>query len=444
MIFLVWMTPVMQNGTASAQVNENNGILSLTELYQLALERSEQVGISQEDLFLARQTRKKAFSVLVPELSAFGSHTRYLKSESFTDFFSNSEGGDSDFGIESPDSATTWGLQLGQTFTLNGKELIALKITEDSIEKSQYDLSAVKEDFLFGVAAAYFDVLKAEKNLDIAKANVERLITYRNAVDIKLQLEEVAKTDKFRAEAELSNAKAELLMTENGMKYARAVLSQLAGLDGEFQVTDTEEVDDPTEDGTIKELKTVAQENRAELKSMEKQRAIAEKQVRYYKSEYWPTVSLNGSYSKTEQSPSNSLGMSSEDFSVGLTLNFSLFDGGLKKAQVGEALAQKRQADLGVRATQKQIDLEVEQAYLSVISAKSVLGALGDQVAYARSNYEAVVKQFKFGVANSVDVMDANTLLVTAERQLADAGYTYQLAILKLNSSQGVFLSSME
>jgi outer membrane protein len=177
---------------------------------------------------------------------------------------------------------------------------------------------------------------------------------------------------------------------------------------------------------------------------MEKQRAIAEKQVRYYKSEYWPTVSLNGSYSKTEQSPSNSLVMSSEDFSVGLTLNFSLFDGGLKKAQVGEALAQKRQADLGVRATQKQIDLEVEQAYLSVISAKSVLGALGDQVAYARSNYEAVVKQFKFGVANSVDVMDANTLLVTAERQLADAGYTYQLAILKLNSSQGVFLSSME
>ena len=86
----------------------------------------------------------------------------------------------------------------------------------------------------------------------------------------------------------------------------------------------------------------------------------------------------------------------------------------------------------------------MEQSYLSVSSAKSVLDALRDQVIYARSNYEAVLKQFQYGMANSVDIMDANTLLVTAERQLSDAGYTYQLAILKLNRSQGVFLSSLE
>jgi outer membrane protein len=309
---------------------------------------------------------------------------------------------------------------------------------------SEYDLSAVKEEFLFGVAAAYFDVLKAEKTLDIAKANVDRLTTYRDAVDVKLQLEEVAKTDKFRAEAELSNARAELLTAENSLKYARAVLSQLAGLDGEYGVTDPETFIDPTENYGITELKAIAHDHRAELKSMERQQDIAEKQVKYYRSEYWPTVSLNGSYSKTEQSPSSAFVMSSEDFSVGLTLNFSLFDGGLKKAQVGEALAWQRQADLGYRSVKKQIDLDVEQSYLSVSSAKSVLGALKDQETYARSNYDAVLKQFEYGVANSVDIMDANTLLVTAERQLSDAGYTYQLAILKLNRSQGVFLSSLE
>jgi outer membrane protein len=55
-----------------------------------------------------------------------------------------------------------------------------------------------------------------------------------------------------------------------------------------------------------------------------------------------------------------------------------------------------------------------------------------------------VLKQFQHGVANSVDIMDANTLLVTAERQFSDADYTYQLAILKLNRSQGVFLSLLE
>jgi len=73
-----------------------------------------------------------------------------------------------------------------------------------------------------------------------------------------------------------------------------------------------------------------------------------------------------------------------------------------------------------------------------------VLDALSDQVTFAGFNYEAVLKQFRFGLANSVDVVDANTSLVTAERQLSDARYTYQLAILKLNRTQGLFLSSLE
>lgn len=445
-IFFTAVFVMMTLGATAAaeKVDENRKAHTLEDLYHLALKRSEPVGISEEDLVLAKQTRKKAFSVLVPELTAFGTHTRYLLSESFADLFAGAEGFGGDIGFESPDSSTTWGLQLSQKFTLNGKELIALKITEDTIAKAEFDLAAIKEEFLFGVAAAYFDVLKAEKTLDIARANVDRLTTYRDAVDVKLQLEEVAKTDKFRAEAELSNARAELLAIQNQLKYARTVLSQLTGLSGDYGVTDTESLMDPTEDQGLAGLQKVANEYRTELKSMEKQQAIAEKQVRYYRSEYWPTVSLNGSYSKTEQSPSSAFVMSSEDLSVGLTVNFSLFDGGLKRAQVGEALAQKRQAELGYRSVKKQIDLEVAQSYLSVSSAKSVLGALNAQVTYAQSNYDAVLKQFQYGVANSVDVMDANTLLVTAERQLSDADYTYQLSILKLNRSQGVFLSSLE
>lgn len=444
-LFLVW---VMLTVTGVSVFAENKAtektVYSLDKIYRLALERSEVVGISEEDLYLANLTRKKAFSVLVPELSAYGTHTRYLLNESFADFFSGPEGEDSPGMFASPESSTTWGLQLSQKFTLNGRELIALKITGETIKKREYDLFAVKEEFLFGVAAAYFDVLKTEKTLDIAEANVVRLTTYRDAVDVKLRLEEVPKTDMFRAEAELSNAKAELLAVENRLKYARAVLLQLTGLEGDYGVSDKGSFPDPTEEYGVSDLKTIAYKHRAELKSMGKQQTIAEDQVRYYRSEYWPTVSIKGSYSKTEQTPSEAFSLSNEDLSIGMTVNFSLFDGGLKRAQIGEALAQKRQADLGYRSIKKQIDLEVEQAYLYVFSAKSMLGALKDQVTYARSNYDAVLKQFQYGIANSVDIMDANTLLVTAERQLSDADHTYQLAILKLNRSQGVFLSLLE
>jgi outer membrane protein len=407
-------------------------VYTLDEIYRMALERSEAVGISVEDLYLAHQTRKKAFSVLVPEISAFGSYTRYELNDSSIEF------------ISGPDSATSWGLSLSQTFTLNGKELIALKITGETIEKSEYDLSTVKEEFLLGVAAAYYDVLKAIKTVDIARANLDRLTTYRDSVSVKLGLEEVAKTDMYRAEAELSSARADMIAAENAVKYNRASLSQLAGVGGEYAVSETSVQTDPTQTEKVEAMKATAWERRSELKAAEKQQIIAGDQIRYYRGEYWPKVTFAGNYSQTEAEPGESFVMSNEDLSFSLTANLSLFDGGLKKAQVEEAHAQKRQADLAYSATKKQISLEVEQAYLAVVTARSVLDSLGDQVTFARHNYDAVMKQYQYGIANSVDIMDANTALVTAERQLSDARYTYQLAILKLSRTQGMFLEDLE
>lgn len=433
-LFLIWVPLAAVHLPASAADTPADGpdVYSLDGIYRLALDRSEEVGISLEDLYLANQTRKKAFAVLVPELSAFGNYTRYELNDSSLDF------------ISGPDSTTNWGVSLSQSFTLNGKELIALKITGESIEKSEYDLSTVKEEFLFGVAAAYYNVLTAVKTLDIARANVERLTTYRDSVSVKLGLEEVAKTDMFRAEAELSSAKADLIAAENAVKYARATLSQLAGLEGDYTVSDVEVEMDPTETMGVDDLKEIAFRQRTELKSMEKQQVIADDQIRYYRGEYWPKLSLAGNYSRTDAEPKGAFVMSNEDLSFTLSVNVPLFDGGLKKAQVGEAFSQKRQADLAYRSTKKQIALEVEQSYLAVVTARSVLEALGDQVTFSRHNYEAVLKRYQFGLANSVDIMDANTSLVSAELSLSDASYTYQLAILKLARSQGQFLSSLE
>ena len=49
--------------------------------------------------------------------------------------------------------------------------------------------------------------------------------------------------------------------------------------------------------------------------------------------------------------------------------------------------------------------------------------------------------QFKYGMANSIDIMDANTLLVQAERRIADAEYTLYLSVLKILYTKGDLLS---
>jgi outer membrane protein TolC len=53
-----------------------------------------------------------------------------------------------------------------------------------------------------------------------------------------------------------------------------------------------------------------------------------------------------------------------------------------------------------------------------------------------------VAKQFEFGLASSLDVIDANNLLISAQKLMSDATYNYQFFILRLQRVTGVPLMS--
>jgi outer membrane protein len=405
---------------------------SLDDLYIIALKRSEKIKISEENLYITERTKEKALSVLTPRFSAFGNYTRYSGEKTAADTVT----------LIQPESATAWGVRFDQTFTLNGKELIALGITEDSIEKSKYDLDAAKEAYLFSVASAYYNVLKTSKVVDIAMANVERLKTHKNAVDVQIKIEAATKTDLYRAQAELSKSKTELINAKNRLRLARLVLSRLVGLEGDFEIKEPEFHKNFSLDNDMDSVKKEALFARAELKSIAVQKKISEDLVKFSKSAYWPTVSVEGVYQKYDQEP-DSFMVNDESVSVGVLLNFTIFDGGLRKAEIKESLAKKRQAELAEKDLSKDIATEVEDAYLSLHTQMSVLKSLEDQVQFANSNYDAVSKQFKYGFANSVDVVDANTLFVTSETELSEAIYNGQLAGLNVERAKGTFLKTI-
>ncbi len=405
---------------------------SLDDLYMIALKRSEAIKISEEDLFIAKRTKEKALSVLVPRFSAFGNYTRYSEEKKAADTAT----------LIQPESTTAWGLRFDQSFTLNGKELIALEITKDRIKKSKYDLDAVKEAYLFTVASAYYDILKTAKAVDIATANVERLKTHKNAVNVQLKIEAATKTDLYRAQAELSKSKTELINAKNRLRLAQNVLSRVVGLEGNFEIKKPEFNKNFLLDNDMDSLKREALFDRAELKSLALQKKISEDRVKFTKSAYWPTVSVEGVYQKYDQEP-DSFMVNDEIISIGVMLNFTIFDGGLRRAEIKESLAKKRQAELAEKELSKDIATEVEDAYLSLHTQMSILKSLDDQVKFANSNYDAVSKQFKYGFANSVDVMDANTLLVTSETELSEAVYNGQLAGLNVERAKGTFLKTI-
>jgi outer membrane protein len=164
--------------------------------------------------------------------------------------------------------------------------------------------------------------------------------------------------------------------------------------------------------------------------------------VRYTRGAHWPILSLEGVFIAKHETPETG-SIIRDNLYGGVRLTLPFFEGGLRQAETQEAMARKRQAEYALSDLKKSVSVEVENAYLDYIAQKGILKSSGDQVAFARDNYNAVSKQFDFGLAQSIEVMDANTVLVTAETQFIQALYNYQQSVIRLKRVTGTLLQSI-
>ena len=397
---------------------------TLNDLCRAANENAEDIRIAAEDVIFAQEEKQRARSVLIPRATTFGSYTRYK-----------------DAGMFSPDTASA-GIRLNQSFTLNGRELIAYDVAKKGIETNEYDLEAVRSAYLLEVTRSYFVTLEAKRLLEIALADVQRLETHKQAVEEKLRVGSVTRTDLYRAEAELSRAMSDQVMAQNAVIQQKARLARLTGLDQKFSISDKDIQNMDTFDPVIVKIQANALENRFEIKAAQKNLEIAGQTIRYEKGDFWPTLNLETGYRQSDVSYGSTFtGMDSdsntEDIYALAELTFTLFDGGLRRAQIRQAEARERQAQQALVRVQNDIILESRVAVSEYETAKNTLINLEDELKSAQENYNAVQMQYLYGMADIIDVMDANTLLVRSERRISTARYALFLTIYKLLYTQG-------
>jgi outer membrane protein len=405
----------------------------LVDLYMITLDQSERIRISKEDVVFAEQGKNVARSALLPRLSAFGTYTRYSADKSVGFGSSNV--------LIQPEGAASWGVGVEQLFSLGGKEIIGYTISKNEIKKSNHDLEVEKENDLFMVASSFYEYLKAKKALEIALANRVRLERHRDDAALRLKVGEVTKTDLLRAEAELSGAQSDLVRAENVVKFDKVFLARVVGITGEFDVREPDPRQEPPEPSLPALMETAFRE-RSELKSSELRSRIAEDRTAMAKSSYWPTISVSGGYAGQTQNPSLPFAVN-DSLWAGATLNLPIFEGGLRKAEVEQAETRSRQTRLLDDDLRKTIAVEVENAWLDYRTQRGVLQSLRDQLDFARDNFNSVSKQYTFGLASSIDVIDANTLLLTAERQLADADLNCRLSLVRIQRATGLLLRTV-
>jgi len=108
------------------------------------------------------------------------------------------------------------------------------------------------------------------------------------------------------------------------------------------------------------------------------------------------------------------------------------------KAEVSEARSKVRQAELSRDFLRKTIESDVHEAYVNLQTLTSVMNTAKLQMEYAKGNFDAVESLFSEGLAPSLSIIDAEQALSFAERELMNASYDRELAILRLKKAIGV------
>lgn len=402
---------------------------TLKQLCQMANENAETIQIAREQTYIAVQDKNRAQSVLIPRATLSGSYLAYKNNDSYT-----------------PD-VNTLGGKLTQSFTLNGRELIAYDVSKKGIEKAKLSEQAIRSDYIFQVTQAYIQALNLKRLVEVADAEVERLTTYRDSVNEKLTVGSVTRTALYRAQAELSKAITNQIVARNNVQTTKAGIVRLTGIEDQFSIAPGDIKDIENFSVTLEEIKRQALENRYEIKEATKDVEIAQRTIAYEKGEYWPRIELEGGYREKDitydTETGNQTEYDTEEAYIQAQLVFTLYDGGLRRAQVRQAVARQRQAKQALANEEKAVILESKQSFLEFNTAKATLINLADEVKSAEENFNAVQMQFRYGMADSIDIMDANTLLVDAQRRMSNARSSFYLSTLKIIYTQGDILGRL-
>ncbi|MEJ7810386.1 MAG: TolC family protein [Gemmatimonadaceae bacterium] len=242
--------------------------------------------------------------------------------------------------------------------------------------------------------------------------------------------------DVTRAQAQLANVRAQLIVARNARDRARLDLLRALNLplDTPVRLADSlgalpVPTDVPAEAAAIER----ALRSRPDLAAADRQVRAAEQALSAIRAERLPTVGVFADDGFIGKGPSHLL----HTYTWGLQLSFPIFEGFRREGRLGEQRALERELDVRRRDLRQQTSLEVRGALLDFSSAREQIAAARERLALAEQEIVQARDRFRAGVAGNADVITASLSLTGARTLLIDAQTSYQAARISLARAQG-------
>lgn len=410
--------------------------IPLPEAYRLAIENEERIKIASHELGKARLLPWRAITQLTPRGDIQGTYSRNKDEISFVGGRILPPGAESLFSTGSvirPLERWTGIFRVTQPI-LEPAFFVSRRLGKAAVRESAERYEFTIREVLFGVARAYYGVLRSQAQVLIARDTLGLSQDELRQAQVRFRVGEVTKTDALRAEVAVEQARRQLVTDQNRLRLAFATLARTIGAPEPLGVTEPEPV--AYSPVPYDQLLEQAYSRRQDFRAQELMVEIAQQRKNLVIARYAPRVNARWEFPRLDAET-----FAERDKFWTLFLNFEvpLFDGGVRELDLMEENENLSQAQLRVDQLRKEIQVEVRDALLTVETLGSTLNTLEKEVNLAQENYTITSKQYRVGLATSLDLNTALNALNQVRTQLTDQTYAYQVALLRLQQTTGVF-----
>ena len=313
---------------------------------------------------------------------------------------------------------------------------------------ADWQLENVKEDLLFNVAKAYFQVLLIEDKLvSIEKEKEAYAMQIRQS---KALFDKGAATilDTNEAQAGYEAARAKKISAMTDLLIAQNNLANITGLDPkQIKRLKNKDFGDLLGKTSKADWVNTAQKNNPEWKQQKLALENAKQAYIAAKAENWPKLTINGGYQdnhQIQQFYGLDHGTRSKGGIVTVQLSMPLFSGGLIHSKIKEAAAKEQQNKFLLIATERKIELNINQAYQTTLGNLYQIKAQQQLLKANSVKLEATQLGRKVGIRSNLDELQALQAKADAEQKLAEAQYGYITTYIQLLQSAGILTQSTE
>ncbi len=389
---------------------------------QLNAER-ENIKASEEDVNISKADYK-------PSLTLSGS-----KSIEDTNKLTNQSGGDAT--ISDVDPFTT-SIKLEQTILDFGRD-ITLQKNITALDLAKAKLVKKEQDILHKAIDAFTNLILARETLDINSKNLNLLIRQVENDKIRRDRGQITNTDLAQSESSLAGAQAQFAKAKSDLLISKLNYENIIG-----KISDPNQLKKNSNaivsiPNTLSEAINLSKQNNPDILIAKLDLEKSEKDLAISESDLKPSASLSLERSYSDDLTSTIDEREKDTFKA--TLSWPFYSGGKKRSTINKNSNLTTRKRLLLDDAVRTNETNVASAWSSLQSSESFLNSVKVQVGASQIAYEGVTAEYERGSRTTLDVIQSNALLLSAQISLADSEKNYLMAQYNLLKAVGLLNS---